>query len=488
MFGIRSAFVGSAALALGCSVINAFDDVVEGLPEGGAGGDAGSGGVSGDGGTGGDSGAGSGGDSGSGGSGGSTGGAGGDGATKQPGLIVGFFRKANPEEYLVVTLDPWTGGELARETYTQRIMAIVYDRDRDTWFFWERGPETFAPATLHVGKFDENTGEYTETSAVSVPVPYGQALVGIVNKRIVYKSTIQTTGPQDGITILDTADPAQVKVVLSGGNQQSALPQGDVIKMLPHPNANADAVGGNITFVQQQAGTNCIPDPSWQEPDGGEGGTAPIVCPVRLLGALVNPSSTAPVYDAPSGIGALAGYVFQTGGRAGSTVDDTQFPGSDLIVFPPISPSTDPGAVVQARNYSTHALIRSHPFDEVLQPGRPDRGVGLVDATFDTCRKIVVAAELDTGLYAIPLQGGDVGHTPVPSVGNRVIFEPYTKSVLKPLESDVNPELTAYELRVTEGNPEFVQRGSAGALPWNPPTDLIPVQLAVKFPRQPPCN
>lgn len=432
--------LGAVALgggaSYGCSVINSFDDLVEAQPDAGAGGSSGSsgsGGMAGAGGTGGTSG--------SGGSSGAGSMAGGGGAV-QDGVIV----IADGTNDLVV-LSPWTGGELARETMD--VAAIGYEEERDVWFIFERGSAALDPATLHVRQWSLQDEQWSEQAPVQVPAVFAQGTLATLNRRIYYKSTVVPTGggpPSNGVTLLDTGDLSAVRVL---GNDQEALPNGDFIGLIPKPNPGSSA-GGTINLVQKGA-CNAT----------GDGG--PNVCDIGLLNVTIT-SDPNPQYKTTNKVGAVP----ESGGNAAWTFD--RINESDVMIFPPPDPS--------AMN-PEGSLRRFNPFTNAPQ-GDPIpfsvAGPRINDADFDACTQTALATELGATpqqtptIFAIPLQsGGTVAQQSLSTPAQRVVFEPFTRTVIRPLDGG-NPEISAFVLGGTETEPTFNRRlANDQTLPWDPP-------------------
>jgi hypothetical protein len=466
MKGQLAAVIAAATVAFGCSVINAFDDVVPATDASTGGGGGGSGGASG--GSGGDSGSG-----GTGGGGGSTGGSSGtDGGEPPPdGLIVLSARTQRSPglfDHHLYILDPWTGKELLHEELTQPITAIGYDALRDRWFIFSRATTGIAvdPGVLRTVKFDKATKTFTEESEATVPAADGQGLLGVLNARILYRSVTAPNNP--GFTLLDTNDSANVKVL---GQAQTPLPAEGAIGAIVR--ANSASAGGSMNLVQQL--TTCQPDPNW-DPDAGP---APSLCPIKLLTARIDAGRTDPVLEAAS---SALGSVPSVGGTVAWTTDGT----NDILIFPPKDHTTDAnGKVAFFSPFGQHAEIPSSAIP--FAAGGPR----ISSADFDPCREIILATELLTrrAIFAIPTKAGG---TPVAenlaTSAQRVVYEPYTKSVIRPFDDASNPEISAYLLEGTDLAPSFAKRSAGGTMPWEPPTGILPGAVVVKKPATPVCD
>jgi len=292
-------------------------------------------------------------------------------------------------------------------------------------------------------------------------------VIGVLKDRILYKSTVPPTGtqtqPQTGLTLLDTTTPSAVVV---RGVQQSPLPTAGARGVIARP--STAAAGGTVTLVQTLA--PCYDHPSWP----ADAGTPPKLCDVQLENMLV----AATANTASSQVTRVVGNVPQVGASPGWTTS----PSNLLIVLPADAYQLDPtGQVLRlAPNNLTEAQA-AIPFAA--------GGPFISAATYDRCLEVVIASELLTAqsIFVIPtVPAGTVHKESVSSSAQRVAFEPYTRTVIRPFVDNSNPELTAYVLGGTKAAPTLTQRPQP-SLPWAPPSALIPDIVMTRDPGTATC-
>ncbi len=491
----RAALVAALVAPVGCSLINKFDEVVPLANEGGAGtgatggsgamgGSAGStagmGGTAGAGAVGGASGSGgSSGDGGASGSGGTGGAAGMDsGPPPQEGVVVvggDGLLDANPNAKVLVVIDPKTGKELSRERMD--VQGVAYEPRRDLWYVFERVAGALDPVVLHVRQLDTVTGTWTQAGelgssdggigAVPRPLANDPLFIAVLRDRILYASV--SSAGQNGLTVIDTAMVSAVKI---HGAQQIAYPPDGAVAMLAHP---ASGVGGRVTFIQQPM-SSCAPLPAADAgAEAGTGTPGPSVCNVQLMSANVT-TAPVPTFGTPK----VIGQVLQTGGSAAGAPDHQA--NADIVVFPPLFPTLMPNGHLNKYGTLDHAPLLT-----------PDRGFTVAgprisSADFDPCFEVALATELitDKAVFAIPtrMMGGTPG-TPakqaVTTAAQRVVWEPYTRTAIRPFDDNQNRELSAFRLGGTDVAPTLTRRVGD----WMPPTDVRPRVVVTKRPETP---
>lgn len=478
----------------GCSLINKFDDVKQSPATGGTGGAAGSGGTAGSGGgTGGTAGidgsagtagsagvsgaAGTGGTSGTGGtaggsgSGGTAGAAGSDaGPTKQGLIVMAADTTASPPQHELDVLDPWTGKRIGQAEQTHAL-AVAYDAQRDLWYVFKEGTTPVDPATLSMRTFDRGTGKWTELGSGVVPAPYSQSMLAVLKDRVLYLSVFKpTSGPlQYGLSILDTSKPASISV-LGASPGQTALPVAfsDARALIGRP--NSAAAGGNATLVSEPS-QNCSVD----------AGTS--VCPIHVETVTVTPSGTAPSYE--NGGGKDVGMIPKSGSGIGVAADTSPSSSSDVLALPPLDYPSNPNSAgsVLVLNSSNHNITATIPFAV--------QGIRINDAAFDPCRKLAMTGELvtDQSIFVVPTKpGGTVLKQSAGTSVQRLVYEPYTKSLIQLFDDSANPQINAYIVGGTDLIPTLEQRSPGSALPWTPPAGVTPKIVVAEQPSIPNCN
>lgn len=480
---------GGLLLFSACSFVNAFDDVGDVVvatagtsPEAGAG--AGSGAVSGATGGGGSAGEGAM-DAGGAGTGGSVVGPGGD--TGMAGTGVGGMSNVEggfvlvgasvgtPTKYFLVALDPTTGKELTR-VEGRRTLGISYDTPRDEPDIWyvflvNASGNPNDAATLSVRQYDERDGTFQELSSVEVPAPVNADSIAVLRNRVFYRSVVlQNNVLTTGFTLLDTGKLDDVRVL--GQKQAPDLPEG-MVGLLPHPSLAAD--GGAVSIIQQTS-AECVVDVA--DP-------AIELCPVRARrGTLGSTAMTMTIAAANKTV--VVGNVPRKDnvlGLAGWAAAPDAGLGRDIFLFPPRDHTVDRNGLLSIRNPADFSELDS------LVTELPGRRINSV--AFDSCRELVLATEgIDAhALFVIPISDGG---TPTKEVlahpGGRVLYEPFTRTVVSTFEDASNPSIDAWTLNGTDVLPTLKRRARTGASQWAPPTDLNPGVIAVKTPANPPCD
>lgn len=478
----------------GCSLINSLDSVKPAVDEkdggdgghagkggkgtggraetGGTSGMSGSGGTSGKGGTSGGTGgktgvagmdAGSGGtsvtDSGAGGStgGGEDSGAGGTdgGSNFVPGGPNGAIVAYDPDSNKTWVLDP-TDGHLVASTLSLRILAIVNDPATDYWYIFRQPGKVTDPAELQVRQLNTSTGQWKDVG-VPVPVPNpATPSIGVLNGRLAYLSTPNPSSPMSatsGLTVLDTTKPDAVT-----GIQKNKSINATGGKLALTARANPTTLGGTVTIAVQQ-----------QAPCDASG------CAVSVIGETINATSLVKEDSATT----MVGYVNPTGGNmVFASAEGSTTNAFDLVVIPPATlPGATPSMCTQdsmvsgtaALLDSSHAMIGSgFAFDiDTLRVN---------GAAFDPCHNIAFATSLlyDTALWAIPMITGGKPLKVCSTIGGgTLLYEPYTKGVLRATSDDkfelydfdptdpANPKL---KLRTMKLPPLFVNKGAVLAV------------------------
>jgi hypothetical protein len=276
---------------------------------------------------------------------------------------------------------------------------------------------------------------------------------------------IQLSGAQP------VAVPADIDP-LSGVNHLSG--------MIGRPNTSAAVDGGTVTLVVQAAlgSTACTTDTP-------PAGTPANACPVQVLGATVDPTAKGPTLDSPGGTGyPLVGYVSSTNnGAAGWAIEKGNGGGSDVFILPPLDFATDDTAHMLELSPFSHAVQNTYPFHM--------KGPHVSSAAFDPCSSIGFAGELATArsLYAIPTAAaGTASTTAISQTVNLIVFEPFTRSVIRAFQDPTTPTIDAWTLEGDETTPTLKARPASGKNGWAPPADINPTLIVVKDPPTPPCN
>jgi hypothetical protein len=322
-----------------------------------------------------------------------------------------------------------------------------------------------------VRQYNESDGTFEELSSVEVPAPTNADSIAVLRNRIFYRSVVLLNNiPTTGFTLLDTGKLDDVRVM--GQNQAADLPEG-IVGLLAHPSLAAD--GGAVSIIQQ-VGSECAKDAGDPSID---------LCPVRARrGTLGSTATTMTIAAANKSV--VVGVVPRKDnilGLAGWTAAPGAGLGRDIFVFPPKDHLVDPNGLLSIRNPADFSELSSLAINV---PGKR-----IPSVAFDPCRELVLATEgIDArALFALPTSaGGTPAKEALAHSGGRVLYEPYTRTVISTFEDASNPSIDAWTLNGTGLLPTFKRRARTGANQWAPPTDLNPGVIAVKTPAGAPCD
>lgn len=351
---------------------------------------------------------------------------------------------------VLAVLDPANGHEIAKRE-PMVVSAIRYDGLRDLWFIFESTTSDFVPTAhdgviLHVRSLNLQTGAWTELSKMPVPVLQSFNAIGVVRDRIGY---VAYADPEAGaataleLVTLDTTNPAAVTLL-------NRLPL-DVTPIGALSSRSVTGPGGvvNLLYVDTP---NCV------------SGT----CPLQLLPVLI-PNGALPLLDPPANVGT-------TPANARASFASLAVADRDLIVFPRVAndaaaPTT--AALFDPRTHASEGVpVEFFVADSQLRP-----------AAVSECTKTAffVGTNTDLNLHAVPIAtAGSVptkistGHS-----GQAVYFEPTSSTALAPFNQGAGHDFSAFRLGGTAAAPTLTLRVKPD---WDPPPDLRPVLLGIREP------
>jgi|GEM_PF-2796439 len=418
----------------GCSVVNSFSEVEASSPEesGGSGGDSGSGGA--------EMGGASSGGSGTGGTVDGSGGGDGTGGSvaADPGLVVAIETADFPNDILFA-LSPQDGSELARDTADYDTAA--YEPRRGVWFF-------VRDKKLAAARFDRETNEWDfltrDGPEITGLTPFTELFFAF-NERVALKLGTK-------LQIFDTSDLADLKFA-EEVDYPAGTPWGAA--------AASKSVGGNVVILNK----NC--------PAG-----VPLTCPIEL-------TSIAVTRDVVQVGGTVVVDPDFAHGESGSAAGRVRYDiGTEQVVVLVPDPSalgSQVGKIAQATLYTPDSLVVGQSFN-FQQPGNQ---ISTLD--IDPCHSVVHAmSPISQNLSGFPLDDS-VGvipmFEPVGINGRRVVYEPYTRSLILVEDEAADFGLDAYSLTGTQAVPDVRKR----ITDWSPPT-VRPKFLAVETTETPLCN
>lgn len=443
---------------VGCSVINAFDDVAPGndasatggtgTTSGGTGGTGAAAGSAGSGGGAGGSDAAAGG--------GAAGGGGSGGTTAQPGAIVLGARVANtgpPQKEVLVALSPHDGSELVREDVPQAVTGLAHEGvpGRDFWYVLRR---TEAPPSqkteLSIRRLNRSTTPATwdVLDTLEVPPVFDEKGIAVLNRRLVYLANVQgDAGVSTALVAIDTSDETNLVLL------PPLIVSDEFRGLIGHPSTTQ--AGGILSLIRFQ----------------GAGQVS-----IGVQKAAV-PTTGAPqmVENNPTNVG---GFLFPSTSPAWGANNVENF---DVIVLPPVVTDAGVGsAQLRQFNSSNHAPTSTQPFDV--------GGGNFRQLAFDSCRKLAITVLLnqDNSIRVVPVSSGTEAKLSLNESAQRVFYEPYTQTALAPFQG-TNSQIRAFSVGGTGQAPTLTAKS------LNAPADLIPSgPMAVEAPLnaqyKPVCN
>ncbi|MCC6904121.1 MAG: hypothetical protein IT377_34455 [Polyangiaceae bacterium] len=449
----EAALIAAAAGVFACSLINEFSDVV---PEK----DASAGGAAGSGASGGTAGTAGSGGGGAGGTGGTTGGAGGsdggDAGPAEPGLIV-TAGKATPDGgtgftvSVLSALSPQTGAELQREV-GKEYTAILYESGRALWFLLEQVKNdagTPSSQRLCARSFDRKTNKWATVGKCLDGLPLsapGSAAAVVLRQRVAYLAY-----PSNDLILVSTTDPN----AMTTATEKLTAP-GELMDIVGHVKSGV-SVGGNISVIRK----TCVGN----------------VCDLKIEVLAVAPQGLS-VVQTP----VIKGTFTSTASPGWTASTDPSAPSLILALSPP---PVDGGGCGTPCNAKAEAfgvpLLTSTASAEFSVPGLQR----IAPPAFDPClNTMVTGLTTDQTVHIIPFgSGASLSTVQSTQLVQRLLFEPYTRSVLSPFAQSSNAFIQAWKLSGTAAAPKLTPRGAD----WKPPPDLAAGPIAVAIPDSPEC-
>ena len=361
---------------------------------------------------------------------------------------------------ILSVLDPVDGSELSREDLT--VSAILYDGERDLWFIAEDDSGNVIPApgdhmNLHVRSFDRAAKAWKKLGLLT-GLPPLQTRDTTVMLRKEIAGIVYLSATSFGLGVINVNDPTAPTV--AGGvpidgsptTGQGTQPLGAI------GTRSTTGTGGTIDLIRRGTCASGLAE-----------------CPHEMVHITVPNGYVTPLVS--STVKALGAGPSNTNGAVsfGTRLKPSA---SDLVIFPPSSTITT--GTIDLVDPITNSISKSLNF-----PWSSADHKFLRPAVTAECTAIALTTEVFSSLiYAIPLDKPldtitlNVGHS-----GARVVFEPYTSTVLAPFNQGGGFAFTGYTLSADATSPPKL----VPAAKWNPPADLQPDVVAVKIPNDFAC-
>jgi hypothetical protein len=472
-----SKYVAAILLLGGCSVINSLEDVKPALKSDAGTGASGRGGRRGSGGGAGNDASAGGGTTGGGGAS-ETGGAGGGsqtggqgGTSGRPndgggadvfvpggnnGVIVAYNKPAAPLKPQLLVLHPADGTQLSAEEMGA-VKGIVNDALTDLWYIFEQKGTPLDPLVLHVRELRTSDGKWLEIGTKS-GVPYPASRIVTLNGRLAYLSTTTPISPDPlthTLTILDTTDPTRVTVLGGLAGEHRALPAGRKQGLLGRP-----ASGGGTVDVIYFSSSCPV----------GDAGVAE--CDVNLAAYPVGPTATVTTSPTTKAVGKV--LTSSTAQFEQDTIRNAVVLALPALVTPSVPDCSDP---TTATDLGSVQKFSPQDFSGVGQAPVSFKIVSqqLSGGAYDPCFDVMfVTTQLyDRAIWGIPLGGGAPIKLCSGTGGASMLFEPRTRTLIRPPTGG--------------GAPEFFALGGTAVAPTlksvslgNLPPKFTPVAMAVR--------
>lgn len=356
-------------------------------------------------------------------------------------------------EYVLSVLDPTNGKELSRESMA--VIGSYFDGERDLWYIFEAPGALLSPGgplvgpgdnvVLHVRQLDTHTGKWLELAKTPVPSMISSEQVAVLKQKLAYVAWSEDGGSGDQLVVLDTANAAQVNGDASADAATTADLPFNPIGLIGTRNAATGSSGGLITLIQE----TCDPD---------AGGCAFNIKGVTV-GAAVNFKATHLAVSTSSTI-ATIGWGSYIGGGPLDLILSPNGIGGGIDRYSPLTNTRTADPTVSF-------AVTSNRF-------RP--------MAVSECFKTAFVVELNqTDLFAVPLStGGTTSNIGIGHPGSQVAYEPFTNTILAPFSNNASSFFTAISVTGTPTAPLL-----AVSTKFKPPSDLRPYQVATRSPLDP---
>jgi hypothetical protein len=379
-------------------------------------------------------------------------------------IVVGAFvaGDAGPAQTVLSVLDPENGHRLGTD---EKVTApiIRYDGVRDLWYFFTTTKTTSFSlvetdvVTLSVRQWNPTTKAFVEKGKTVVPTPLADETTVVLRNRGAYVAQAPVDGGMVSYSLvaIDTTDPTMPKA----STATTALSEPPIGATGTRASAGA---GGTMNLLYVQ---NCVPA------DGG-----PTTCELAIDRAIYpsaatsapNLSPTRTVIASVPSLGDATSPSWASFLNAGAPYD--------VFAYPPITTGAK-STIVRLEPSTGVPIVGSSPIsfgpsNRLLRPM----------AVAECAKAALIVDLLGQTLFAVPLSNDPAATQTGVSLGRpgqRVYWEPYTKTALAPYKQSINYAISAYTVGGTEKAPTLTFRGMSS---WSPPVELQPNTLATKQP------
>ena len=377
------------------------------------------------------------------------------------GLVV-FAGHAGASPKLVV-LEAATGKELAREDLA--VSAILYEGDatRDVWYIIEKTGA--ATDKLHVREWDTTALKWkADLGTADVPPVLDRDAVAMLAREIAYLTPKSDSPSGLGLALLSTNTVTDVTAIASGvANFPGTKPLGAAAPLGMIGSPSAVSTGGFLNFPRKQG---C-----------GAGDAGPSTCELSMLNVIVPKDYAAPLFNAPDvGLGI---FLDSTETKVRANFGWNPNGPEDLVAYGTLG---DPSARLLRVSPSSNVVSATSHFDV---SGDTQRNFSLL--TVSQCHGIAFVPELQSfNIHMVSVKSDkSFGTQGAGHQAQRVVFEPYTDTLLAPLETGSGASITALALTVAgDGTPTLTPRTSG----WDPPKDVQPDVTVTRSPSNFDCT
>ena len=372
---------------------------------------------------------------------------------------------AGSVQQVLAVINPTTGEEYPGVREDMTVVNVMYDGGRDVWFIFENttASDRVQPApgdavTLHVRAWDYDNAKWKETAGkkdvatiTGLPTPFTRDAMAVLSEEIAYVA-FTGTGSTGGLVLVRTSDLAKPVQIGTTTALAGPLPIGVV------GTRKSGSKGGNIAIFRYGTCT-----------------TTGVGCPIELLHYTAPATFAEPV--PPTGAAVVVATIDTKDGNPsfGTGTDGI----NSILIGTPFATTADPRGAVQFLNPDTLGADKT-----AIHFGMPESTKFLRAMAVDECDEgvLFIPELLSQKVHVVPLAKPDAAIVePLGNPGQRVTWEPYTRSMLAPVKQGVTSDVPAWKVTIdaTTKIPKLTKRGSDWKYPGN---ELRPNVVTPKAP------